>query len=282
MKEQITVYEPNQKAKSGFFSCWIFMVQNIIRSRELIWQLFKRDFMANYKQSFLGIVWIILTPLAGIISWVFMNSTGLLNPGDVGVPYPVYVLVGSTIWALFIGFYTSTASSISAGSSLILHVNFSREALIAQQIAQTVANFMLSLLMTLVVFFVFGIVPSWKSIFFPLTLIPIFFIGAGIGMIVAVISVVAHDINKIVTVSLGFLMFLTPVIYAPKFQNKIVQIVLKWNPMSYLISTPRDVIFYGQIENPTGYFYSTLFSIVIFLLSWRFFFLSEHKVAEKL
>jgi len=59
------------------------MIQNILHSRDLIWQLFKRDFISGYKQSFLGIFWIFIQPLAGILAWVFMNATGILNPGTL-------------------------------------------------------------------------------------------------------------------------------------------------------------------------------------------------------
>lgn len=266
----------------GFLKSWIFMLKNIISSREMIWQLFKRDFISGYKQSLFGIFWLLISPLVGIISWVFMNSAGILSPGDVGVPYPVYVLLGSTFWGLFMSFYSSTANSLSSGSSLILQVNFSHEALVAQQIAQTVANFIINLLVLIIVLLIFGILPSWKAIFFPLTLIPIFFIGTGIGMVVSVISVVVHDINKMVSMGLGFLMFLTPVIYAPKLQNVILQGVIKWNPMTYLIGSARDIIIYGRIENQGSYFYSCLLAAIIFMFSWRLFFLSENKVAEKL
>ena len=101
-------------------------------------------------------------------------------------------------------------------------------------------------------------------------------------MIVAVITIVVHDINKMVTMGLGFLMFLTPVVYAPTLQNAVVQKVIKWNPMTYLIGGARDVILYGRIENYSGYFYSCLLATVIFMFSWRLFFLSENKVAERL
>jgi hypothetical protein len=143
-------------------------------------------------------------------------------------------------------------------------------------------HFIINLLMISLILFIFGIAPNWKAIFFPLALIPIFLIGTGIGLVVAVITVVVQDINKMISAGLGFLMFLTPVIYAPKFENKIIQNVVKWNPMSYLIVGARDIILYGRIEYTAGYFYSCLLAIVVFMLSWRFFFLSEYKVAEKL
>lgn len=136
------------------------MIQNILRSRDLIWQLFKRDFISGYKQSFLGIFWIFISPLAGILAWVFMNATGILNPGDVGVPYPAYVLLGSSLWGLFMSFYSSVSNSLSSGGSLILQVNFPHEALVAQQMAQTIANFLINLVMISLLFVVFGISPG--------------------------------------------------------------------------------------------------------------------------
>jgi ABC-type polysaccharide/polyol phosphate export permease len=280
--QPVLVYEPNQRVRMGFVRSWILMVQNIVLSRNLIWQLFKRDFVAGYKQSVFGLLWLFISPLIGILSWVFMNATGILNPGDVGVPYPLYVLVGSTLWGLFVSVYASVSTSLSAGGALILQVNFPHEALVAQQVAQTIANFLINLLMISIIFVFFGRLPSWKAIFFPFTLLPIFLIGSGLGMVVAVITVVVHDINRMVTVVLGFMMFLTPVVYAPQFKNELIQLVITWNPMTYLIGNARDILLNGRIVNIRAYSLSCLMAAALFLFSWRLFFLSEHKVAEKL
>ena len=277
-----TIYEPNQRIKIGFFKSWLSMVTNILKSRELIFQLFKRDFFAGYKQSFLGIFWVFISPVIGILSWVFLNLTGVLNPGDVGVPYPAYVLLGSTFWGLFMGLFNAAAGSLRNGSSLILQIDFPHEALVVKEIANTIAGFIISFIMIVAVLLIFRIYPSWIVVFFPLTLIPIMLLGIGIGMVVAVITVVAHDISRMVSMGLGFMMFLTPVIYTPKIENELIQTVIWWNPLSYIIGGARDILLYGRIENPFEYFLSSLFAIVIFLFSWRLFFLSEYKVAEKL
>ena len=110
-----------------------------------------------------------------------------------------------------------------------------------------------------------GLRPTWKAMFFPFTLVPIFLIGSALGMVVAVITVVIHDINRIVSMGLGFLMFLTPIVYGPKFDNEIIQQVIKWNPMTYLIGSPRDIILYGRIDNLNAYLFSSLFAAVPFL-----------------
>jgi ABC-type polysaccharide/polyol phosphate export permease len=62
-----TIYEPNQRIKIGFFKSWLSMVTNILKSRELIWQLFRRDFFAGCEQSFPGIFRVFISPVVGII-----------------------------------------------------------------------------------------------------------------------------------------------------------------------------------------------------------------------
>jgi len=278
----ITVYEPEQRTRMGFVQSWLGMARNLVRSRDLIYQLFKRDLLSTYKQSFFGIFWIVIAPLIGIVSWLFMNYAGILNPGDVGVPYPVYLLLGTTLWGAFMSFYSASASGLSSGGSLILQVNFSHEALIAQQIAQTAVNLLVNITTFILILALFRVRPQWTSLFFPLTIVPIFCLAVGIGMVVAVFSVVVHDVTKVVTSFLGLLLFLTPIIYGPRIPNPLIQEIIWWNPLTHLVGAARDVVLYGRIEHPGGYVLAVLLSVFVFLLSWRLFFVSERRVAEKL
>jgi len=281
-EQGIVIYEPNQRQKTGFFkSLWV-MFENIKTSKELIRQLFLRDFLAVYKKSFLGMGWLFISPVIGIISWVLMNYTGVLHPGDVGIPYPAYVLLSTSIWGLFMGFYGSAAGTLGAGGGFIMQVKFPHESLLVKQIAQHLATFFIGFLMNIVVLLIFGVVPSWKIIFFPAVIMPLFFLGSGIGLVIGVINVVAVEIQRIVDAFFGFLIFLTPVIYASNISNPLLQSVTKWNPLTYLIGGARDIIVYGRIDNLDKFLYASLLSLVIFIFSWRLFYISEEKVIEKM
>ena len=157
---KITVYEPNNRRKIGFFKTWVIMLKNIVTSKELIVQLFKRDFLGVYKKSFIGIGWIFISPLVGIISWVFMNAVGVLKPGNVGIPYPAYVLLSSSIWGLFMGFYSSAAGTLGAGAGFIMQVKYPHEALLIKQTAQQLANFLLGFLLTIIFLLFFKVFPA--------------------------------------------------------------------------------------------------------------------------
>jgi lipopolysaccharide transport system permease protein len=282
IKAEITIYEPNMRVKTGFFKTWYIMFKNIIQSRELIWQLFKRDFLNAYRKSFLGMAWIFISPIIGIISWIFMNATGLLQPGDVGIPYPAYVLVSSSIWGLFMGFYTAASETLGAGASFIMQVKYPHEALLAKQTAQQLASFILSFSLVIIVLFAFKVIPSWKIVFFPFAVLPLFFLGAGIGMVVSVINVVAMDFTKGVNLLMSLLMYITPVIYSQNAKNEILQSIITHNPLTYLVGNVRDLIIYGKFENIDRFIYSSIFAILVFLISWRLFYISEYKVIEKM
>lgn len=258
------------------------MIRNIINSRELIMQLFKRDFLMSYKKSFLGMSWLVIAPIMGIISWVFMNSTGILAPGDVGIPYPAYVLLSTSIFGLFMSFFTGASGTLSAASGFILQVKFSHDALLIKQLLQQFAGFLITFTITIIVLLTFGVVPSWMIILFPILIIPMMLLGAGIGLIAAVISVVAIDINKVISFAMGLLLYVTPVIYSDKIDNPLLQTIIKWNPLTYLIGTVRDTMIYGKFENFDRYLIASALSLVFFLITWRLFYVSEEKVIEKM
>ena len=281
-KQQIRIYRPNQRHELSWLHTWHILVQNFISSKEFIWQLFKRDYVGTYKKSFLGVAWIFIAPVLGIISWVFLKETGLLQPGEMGIPYPAYVLIGTSMWGLFVGFYNAAQETLTAGKDIVMQINYSHEALLIKQTAQHLADFSITLLVTLLVLALFGILPVWQSIFFPLVVIPIFFLGAGLGLIGSMIAIVAVDLTKLANVVLTLLMWASPIIYTSNIKHPLVQTINHWNPLTYLVCSARDIIIYGRLFDTTGFFISAAISLIIFMLSWRLFFISEDSLIERM
>jgi lipopolysaccharide transport system permease protein len=279
---KVTIYEPNYRQKMGFFSVWFFMFRNIVESRDLIIQLFKRDFFAVYKKSFLGLAWLLIGPIIAVSSWIFMSTAGILQPGEVGIPYPAYVLFSTFIWSVFTGFCTAAVGTLSSGSGFILQVKYPHETLLVKQAAQHIANTLISLVVNIGVMLLLGVSLRWELLLFPVLIIPLFFVGAGLGLLVAVLGVVSSEIQKIFDVFLGLLILITPVVYSSKINNPTVQEILKWNPLTYLVGGIRDLMLYGSLKYPERFALTTGLSVLFFLFSWRIFFLSEEKVIEKI
>jgi lipopolysaccharide transport system permease protein len=280
--QTVTVYRPNMRHELGLFHTWVVMVQNILGARELIWQLFKRDFFAAYKKSFIGVAWVFITPAVGILSWVFLQKTGLLNPGDVGVPYPVYVLMGTSMYGLFMSFYGAAAGTLQAGGGLMMQVKYPHEALLFKQVASNLANFLIGFVFNIVVLLIFRVTPSWGILLFPLVAIPMFFLATAFGLMMSMISVVAMDMSNIVGMGMQFLMYGMPIIYSNEVSNQFIQTVIKWNPLTYLVCSCRDMILFGRLYNVQGYFIVSGISLLLFMVSWRLFYVSEDKLVERM
>jgi len=143
--EQISTIKAGERFDYGFFQTWRIMSSNIFRSKQLIAQLFKRDFLATYKKSFLGLAWIFILPVVGILSWVFLQKSGMLKPGNTSVSYPLYVLTGTSMWSIFVGFFKGASETLESGKSFLLQVHFPHEALLFQRIAQQIATGLIAL-----------------------------------------------------------------------------------------------------------------------------------------
>ena len=279
---KIITYEPNSRYKKGLISTWVLLFNNIVNNKNLIVQLFKRDFLMSYKKSFLGMTWLIITPIMGIISWVFMNLTGILVPGDVGIPYPAYVLISTSIYGLFISFFEGASGTLKAGTGFITQVNFPHDILFIKQTLQQLVNFSITFVITIIALLFFGVYPSWMIILLPILILPLFLIGSTIGLLVAVISVVAIDIQKAISFIMVLIMYITPVVYSPSKQGILLQSIEKWNPLTYIICGIREAIIYGKINNCNKFIFCSFASLIFFLFAWRLFYLSEEKVIEKM
>jgi lipopolysaccharide transport system permease protein len=280
--EQLTVYRPNQRQELSIAGTIAIMIRNTYSARDLISVLFMRDMVATYRKSFLGLGWHLIAPILAIVSWLFLQSTGLLTPGDTGVPYPFYVLVGSSIWGLFSNSYTAATQTLTSGAELLLQINYPHESLLVKQMLVQVVNFTIGLVVVLAVCAGFQVFPAWQIVFLPLVVLPLIILASGLGLIVSVISVVVTDISRITVVVMQILMYLTPVIYSPDTENKLLQAVIQWNPLTYFICSARDVIFYGDLYDARAYFICTFLSFGLLIAALRLFYVSENRVIERM
>jgi len=119
--KSISVYEPDNVLKQGYFNIFKDIFTEILYYRWLTLQLFKRDLFALYKQSFLGIFWAVIIPLVSIGTFVILNRSGIFSIGEINTPYSIYAILGLTFWQLFsTGLVASSNSMVKAGSFIFL------------------------------------------------------------------------------------------------------------------------------------------------------------------
>jgi len=282
MPSEITVYEAHQRRKTGLFEAVRRMTIDVVRCRELIWQLFKRDFLMQYKKSFLGVGWILLAPLIGFASWVFMNAAGVLKPGDMNFPYPAFVLISTTMWGVFMGSVIAASRTLKAGQGFIGQVNYPHHIMLVKELLQAYANFLISFVFVTALLLCFSVNLNALYYITPLLVLPMLVVAASIGLTASIINVVSMDVEKALGYVLGFLMFLTPVVYTADNKTGIVKTILTCNPMTYLHGSARDLIVFGHTDNADVFVCLSLASLLLLLLTMKWFYVAEEKVIEKM
>lgn len=274
------IYEPDRFIKMGFVMGWKEMVASLFMSRELIWRLFLRDFNAKYRQSLLGVGWALLNPVITVGLFVFLNRAGILNIGTTTVPYPVFALIGMSLYGIFSTGLTASSNSIIGAGSMVVKINFPKISLVVASMGQAVVEFAVRLVLIVIVLALYGITPSWTVIILPLALIPLTLLTLGIGLILSILAGIFRDIIYIVSFFTMMLLFMVPVLYPPPTAGMLMHLN-KWNPISHLIVGCRDLLISDGLSDPLGFIFAVLCSIIIFLVSWRLFFLSEPRIAER-
>ena len=94
--------------------------------RELFYFFTWRDIKVKYKQTFLGIAWALIQPLAMMLLFTFIFSRTLKLDFSINIPYPVFVLSGIIIWNLFNGAVSHAGESMIANSGIIKKIYFPR------------------------------------------------------------------------------------------------------------------------------------------------------------
>jgi lipopolysaccharide transport system permease protein len=233
------IYKSNSNYK--LTALWSANLKGFRSSWFLARQLAVRDLNAQYRQSVLGYFWALSPVIISSAVWLMLYGSGVVQQNSMHIPYPVYVIVGTSIWSLFTDCLGMNIASINANKSIISKINFDKEALISLSAIKLFFNFILKMLPIVVVLIVYGIVPSLSVLFFlPLLLVSLLlFFSAGI--LLTPFGSLYSDITRIVPVFMQFLMYLSPVVYM-RPEKGLVAAIMKWNPLTYILEDLRNTL----------------------------------------
>ncbi len=273
--------EADEVRRSDDIKRWSTMFVDLFTSHELIWRLFLRDFSARYRQTLLGVLWAVIMPLVVVGTFIFLNSSGVLNIGKIEIPYPAYALLGLTVWQVFAGGIVNCSNSIVRAGSMVAKIKFPRETLVVSSFGQTFVETLVRIYLVVLAFVFYRVVPEWTVVLFPFAVLPLFLLTLGLGFFLSLVNAVIRDVANVVNILTTFLLFLTPVLYpAPKAE--VFRVFTRFNPLAPLVNAPRDLVITGHISDPWGFAWASLLSVIVFMVSWRFFYLAQMRMAERM
>lgn len=205
-------------------------LRELWRYRDTLYFMARRDVAVRYKQTVIGLLWVILQPVAfALVYTAFIGLIGSIP--SQGVPYGVFALTGMTVWLPFATGLTRVSESTVAGAPLISKIWFPRLIIPLAAIGPAVVDLVASALVLLVAMLVFGVVPDPKILLLPVAAVLACVAALGIGLWFSAISVRYRDVQQIVPFMLLVLLFLTPIIYPFEVVPARLQAVYSVNPL---------------------------------------------------
>jgi ABC-type polysaccharide/polyol phosphate export permease len=259
--------------------------------RELLFNLTRKEVKVKYKNSFLGFIWSLVTPLMMLV--VFYVAFGIifkLRAMDMQY-YAFYLMAGILPWNFMAQTLSQGVASVVMNGDLVKKVYFPREVLPLSYLGSSSFHFLLQETMLIIFLIVFG-VPMTPWIFaLPLLMLLEATFIAGLSLLLSTLNVFFRDVQHFTEILLMAWFWMTPVIYPislirdnlPAWAAKLYML----NPMTHIILMWQRITYNSPVNGPAAYYMSpagvlgtVIFSLVLLVLGYVTFCRLEGKFAE--
>jgi ABC-type polysaccharide/polyol phosphate export permease len=216
------------------------------RFKYLLMLLVKRDFVARYRKSVLGVVWSLLNPLLNmlVLSFVFSYLFRFRVEN-----FPVYLLSGRIIFGFFDESTTLSMKSVLGNAGIIKKVYVPKYIFPVARTLSSLNSLFFSCLAFLLVVIITGAPFMWTMLLLPIPIIYTFVFALGIGMLLSSMAVFFHDLTHLYGVFTTLLMYLTPIIYPVEIIPERYRPLMGFNPIFHFVNYFRDLAIHGVIPD---------------------------------
>ncbi len=248
---------------------------NFTKYSYLLKLLVIRDIKKKYKESFLGLLWSLLSPLMHMIvlTIVFSNlfERNITN-------FPLYLIAGRLIFEFFSNATTRAMTSIISSATLIKKVYIPKYILTLAGVTSNFIIFCISLIDLLLVMVITGSQFSWNLLFAPIYLILLYFFVLGISYIVATLNTIFRDIQHLYGVVVMILMYISAIFYPVNILPASLQPIFTFNPVYQFIKGFRMCVYYTEPLYFNNLLYCTLIAVVSLSIGLFVFWKNQDKL----
>lgn len=282
----LTVYTPDAAFRLGW-RVWGRMLNDLVRSRELIWRLFIRQWTGQFRQTWLGYFWAIFPTIMAVAAFALLRRN-VLPKFQTAIPYVAYAMWGMSAWQLFAATFQAAMNALQEGGNMVARINFPKECLVFASVGKCIFSFLLRLGVFAAVILWYYLrrdaerwdIP-WTVLIAPAALLPLLFLAIGLGMIFAVLMTVAGDVGPVVPMALQFGVFVTPGVMFPASDKWPYVMLNILNPISAVIEGSQGLLATGHLKHPDFYGVMALVALLVFLVGWRFLRLAMPRIMER-
>ncbi len=239
-------------------------INGLYHYRHLLEQLVEKDIKLKYRRSFLGYLWSILNPLMIMVIMVAVFSN--MFRFDI-VNYPVYLIIGQTIFN-FVSESTNQAMwSITGNASLLKKTYVPKYIFTLSKVTSSCVNTIFSLGAMLIVFVVCHVRFNWYMLFIPVIMLQVYIFCVGMGMFLSQATVFFRDIQYIYAAFITAWMYLTPIFYPIKqLPFELAWMIKHFNPLYAYITQFREIVMDGILPDMRLVAYGFTVSFIMLII----------------
>jgi lipopolysaccharide transport system permease protein len=252
------------------------------RWRELFVALIVRDVAVRYKQTAIGVAWVIIQPLAMVaIFTLLLGKIGNVPTG--GLPYPLFAFAAMVPWQVFSKALTEGSMSLAANRSLVTKVYFPRVLMPAAAVFGGTVDFGIILAILLGMMIWFGFVPGWQIALVPALLLLALLTSLGVALWLSALNVLYRDVQFVLPFLSQVWLFLTPVLYPASVIPERWRTLYAINPMVTVTESFRWAVLGGATApEPLMLAVSTATVFAVLLSGLMFFRHVERQMADRI
>lgn len=229
----------------------------VFRKRALIVAFANRDFATRYRASVLGWMWSLLQPLAtllvfaAVFSLVFRVQAPPLGADPERTSFAAFLFTGMVTWNLFSSILLLSMTQLKSNSELLKKVPFPAWAPILGATLVQLIQVVLEVIVLIGMFVWQRNVGLTWLLAIPILLAAALF-AQGLGLMLSIANARFGDVQYIVTVALGALYFLTPILYPMSLVEETSEWlgwIVQLNPMSWFVESMHQVMY--SLEAPS-------------------------------
>src|SRR5215813_4981948 len=215
--------------------------------RELLYFLTWRDLKVRYKQTIIGVLWVVMQPLlTAIIFAVFLGK--LVRVPSDGIPYAIFVYAGLLPWTFFASAVASSGNSLVGSSHLITKVFFPRIIIPVAAIGARLVDFAISFLIFGGMMVYYRIAITRHLLMLALLVPLITLLALAVGMLISALNVKYRDVGMAVPVLIQLWMFASPIVYPSSLVPSKWQKVYALNPIAGIVEGFRSSLFAKEFD----------------------------------
>jgi lipopolysaccharide transport system permease protein len=234
-----------------------------------------RDVTLRYRQTGLGIVWVVLQPLlgAGVFAIVFGGVAGLPSGG---VPYFVLGFTGMLAWTLFNGVLGRGSVSLVNNSGLVSKVYFPRILVPLSSVYSVLVDLVVGLVFMAGLMVGFGIWPGWPILLLPVWVALLLMLGTGLTLAAAALMVAYRDVGYVLPVLTQTLLYISPVAYSLDAVPERLRPWFELNPLTWALEAFRWSLL-GQSAPPAWQLAALVAASIVVLVAGALVFESRER-----